>query len=250
MRCWRRQRNNSPRARGARLLALRAGLKDVRDVQGVVLREAGEQGSAFSRMGRHGKAMKRQSAMVGRRWAPGCRGWRCLPRERFACAGRCARTMRAGRRAARLSSVEGQVQIAQGNQLLADPALVNTPLFEGTQVVTSGDDGRAELQFDDGSVVRLSPNSSLTLATLRGQGGSGERRSCWRAGWATLSCRGRARPARSRVRFGDSVVDGQPASPCCGSTWTILRASWRSSPAMLTWSAALRWRSTCMAARA
>ena len=76
-------------------------------------------------------------------------------------------------RAARLSSVEGQVRIEEGSQTLADPALVNTPLFEGTRVVTS-QDGRAELQFDDGSVVRLSPNSSLTLATLRGQGGSGE----------------------------------------------------------------------------
>ena len=75
-------------------------------------------------------------------------------------------------RAARLSSVEGNVRIAQGSQLLADPALQNTPLFEGTEVVTS-QDGRAELEFDDGSVVRISPNSSLVLTVLRGEGGSG-----------------------------------------------------------------------------
>ena len=49
-------------------------------------------------------------------------------------------------RAVRLSSVDGQVQIAQGGQVLASSALANTPLFEGTQV-TTGDDGRAEVQF-------------------------------------------------------------------------------------------------------
>jgi hypothetical protein len=76
-------------------------------------------------------------------------------------------------RAVRLSSVEGQVRIAQDNQLLADPALNNTPLFEGTQVLTS-DDGRAELQFEDGSVVRISPNSSVRLAVLRGQGATSD----------------------------------------------------------------------------
>jgi len=69
-------------------------------------------------------------------------------------------------RAARLSSVDGRVQISQGGQMIADPALANTPLFEGTQVVTT-DDGRAEIQFEDGSVARLSPNSSLTLSVLR-----------------------------------------------------------------------------------
>jgi hypothetical protein len=37
-------------------------------------------------------------------------------------------------RAARLSYVEGSVQLSQGNQILADPALVNTPLFEGTEI--------------------------------------------------------------------------------------------------------------------
>jgi hypothetical protein len=73
--------------------------------------------------------------------------------------------------AARLSNVDGQVQLAQGSQVLADHAVANAPLFEGTRVAT-GDDGRAEIQLDDGSVARLSPNSSLTLKVLRGQGGA------------------------------------------------------------------------------
>src|SRR5579864_5151921 len=66
-------------------------------------------------------------------------------------------------RAARLSYVDGVVQLSQGNQILANPALVNTPLFEGTEIATK-EDGRAEIQFDDGSVARISPNSSLKIA--------------------------------------------------------------------------------------
>ena len=46
-------------------------------------------------------------------------------------------------RAVRLSSVEGQVQLSQGQELLANPAVENTPLFEGS-LLTTGDDGRAE----------------------------------------------------------------------------------------------------------
>jgi len=70
-------------------------------------------------------------------------------------------------RAVRLSSVDGQVQLSKDSQTLADAAVANTPLFEGTHVAT-GDDGRAEIQFEDGSVARLSPNSSVTLTVLRG----------------------------------------------------------------------------------
>ena len=58
--------------------------------------------------------------------------------------------------------MEGQVQLSQGNTVLAAQAVVNTPLFEGTEIKTS-DDGRAEIQFEDGSIARVSPDSSLTL---------------------------------------------------------------------------------------
>ncbi len=108
-------------------------------------------------------------------------------------------------RAVRLSYVEGQVRIAQGGELLADPALQNTPLFEGTQVLTA-DDGKAELQFDDGSVVRLSPNSSLTLAVLRGQAGSGDTEIELASGLSYLELQGGDSGRHIKVRFGDSVV--------------------------------------------
>lgn len=108
-------------------------------------------------------------------------------------------------RAARLSYVEGGVRIAQGGQLLADPALQNTPLFEGTQVMTA-EDGRAEIQFDDGSVARLSPNSSLTVADLRGEDGSGDAEIDLTSGLGYFELQGGSSEGHIRVRFGDSVV--------------------------------------------
>ena len=64
-----------------------------------------------------------------------------------------------GARAVRLSYVEGEVRLYQGSEMLAEKALANTPLFEGARVDT-GNDGRAEIQFEDGSVARISPQSS------------------------------------------------------------------------------------------
>jgi uncharacterized membrane protein YgcG len=108
-------------------------------------------------------------------------------------------------RAVRLSSVEGQVRIAQDNQLLADPALNNTPLFEGTQVLTS-DDGRAELQFEDGSVVRISPNSSVRLAVLRGQGATSDTEIVLEGGLGYFELQGEGSAKPIRVRFGDALA--------------------------------------------
>jgi hypothetical protein len=110
-----------------------------------------------------------------------------------------------GTRAVRLSSVDGKVRISQGSQVLADAAVGNTPLFEGTQVVTD-DDGRAEIQFEDGSVARLSPNSSLTLTVLRGQGASGQAEVVLDAGLGYFELEGGTQTGTIRVRFGDSVV--------------------------------------------
>jgi hypothetical protein len=76
-------------------------------------------------------------------------------------------------RAVRLSYTEGGVQVIQDGQVVADPALANQPIFEGTQVVT-GPDGQAEVQLEDGSVVRISPSASLTFSVL-GQEGNNSR---------------------------------------------------------------------------
>jgi ferric-dicitrate binding protein FerR (iron transport regulator) len=80
-----------------------------------------------------------------------------------------ASTSKADTRAIRLSSAEGQVQVVQDGQVIADPAYSNLPLFEGSQILT-GNDGRAEIQLEDGSVARLSPNTTLTISVLQQQG--------------------------------------------------------------------------------
>ena len=127
-------------------------------------------------------------------------------------------------RAVRLSSVDGQVRIAQGTEILADQAVANTPLFEGTRVATE-EDGRAEIQLEDGSVARLSPNSALTLAVLRGQGGSGETEIVLEGGLGYFEVQGGGQAGTIKIRFGDSVVTV--------SGYTVLRVNLDSPPGEL-----------------
>lgn len=68
-------------------------------------------------------------------------------------------------RTARLSDSEGEVKVYRGDLLAFPQAFVNMPIVEGMRIVT-GSTGRAEVQFDDGSVARLAPNSSLLIAKL------------------------------------------------------------------------------------
>ena len=68
-------------------------------------------------------------------------------------------------RVVRLSDVEGTVQIVRDNQTEFSHAVMNMPLTQGTQIET-GPDGRAEVEFEDGSVTRITPNSTLSLAKL------------------------------------------------------------------------------------
>ena len=75
----------------------------------------------------------------------------------------------ANSRAVRLSNVEGDVRVVQDGEVIADPALANQPLFEGSEI-TTGNEGQAEIQFEDGSVARLSPNTTLALSVLQKQG--------------------------------------------------------------------------------
>jgi hypothetical protein len=108
--------------------------------------------------------------------------------------------------AARLSNVEGQVRISQGGQVLADPAPINSPLFAGTRVET-GDDGKAEIQFDDGSVARISPGSAVTLTAVASQGGTGGTEIVFESGLGYFELQG-AGPGsgQMRVAFADSAV--------------------------------------------
>lgn len=69
-------------------------------------------------------------------------------------------------RAARLTYVQGSVTVTQPGQAEPVPAQVNLPLLSGV-LLTTADDGQAEVEFEDGSVVRLTPNSAVDLESLR-----------------------------------------------------------------------------------
>jgi hypothetical protein len=126
-------------------------------------------------------------------------------------------------RAARLSAVEGQVRVAQGTQTIADRAVPNSPLFEGMRVETA-EDGRAEIQFEDGSVARLSPNSSLAVSVLRQQpGASGlDGEVLLESGLAYFELQNAGQSPSIRVRFGDSLVTA--------GGFTVLRVNLDSLP--------------------
>jgi len=68
-------------------------------------------------------------------------------------------------RAVRLSNVVGSVQLVNGPDSQFAQAYPNMPLMQGSTLKT-GEDGRAEIQLEDGSVARLTPNSSATVSVL------------------------------------------------------------------------------------
>ena len=128
-------------------------------------------------------------------------------------------------RAARLSEVEGQVQLSQGSQIMAAQAPLNAPLFEGTQITTP-DDGRAEVQFDDGSIARVSPNSSITLHALRQQAGAPDTEVIVNRGLNYFETQNSTQPDSFRIRFGDSLVTT--------SGFTVLRIDFDSPPGTMS----------------
>ena len=74
--------------------------------------------------------------------------------------------------AARLSDIEGSVQVLDSGGKPFDQTRMNMPVLPGMQIKT-GTDGRAEIQLPDGSVARITPNSALQLAPEPAGPGSG-----------------------------------------------------------------------------
>jgi hypothetical protein len=68
-------------------------------------------------------------------------------------------------RIVRLSEVQGTVQMDRAAGDGFDKAFINLPVIEGSKVKT-GKDGRAEVEFEDGSALRLAPNSEIDFARL------------------------------------------------------------------------------------
>lgn len=68
-------------------------------------------------------------------------------------------------RIVRLSYINGQVQIDRGNGGGYEQALPNMPVVEGLKVST-GSDGVAELEFEDGSTLRITPETEIEVRQL------------------------------------------------------------------------------------
>ncbi len=111
----------------------------------------------------------------------------------------------ANSRAARLSSVDGQVQVVVDGQVIADPAYANLPLFEGSQVVTRSD-GRAEIATDDGNIVRVTPNSTITLTALAGTTGNTRTEVVVNAGQVYFELQPNSDSRQVRIDFGSTSV--------------------------------------------
>jgi len=78
-------------------------------------------------------------------------------------------------RIVRLSDVQGSVQIDKNTGLGFENAFINLPITQGTQLRT-GDSGRAEIEFEDGSSMRLTPHTTVQFSTM-GLSDSGKRMS-------------------------------------------------------------------------
>jgi hypothetical protein len=68
-------------------------------------------------------------------------------------------------RIVRLSSVDGDVQVDRNTGQGFEKAFLNLPITQGVKLQT-GNDGRAEVEFEDGSVVRLAPSSMVEFSRL------------------------------------------------------------------------------------
>jgi hypothetical protein len=75
-------------------------------------------------------------------------------------------------RIVRLSYIEGNVQISRDSSQGFEQAMVNLPVTQGAKL-RSADSSRAEVEFEDGTTIRLTPNSVVEFPrlSLRDSGG-------------------------------------------------------------------------------
>ncbi|HZU21805.1 MAG TPA: FecR family protein [Terriglobales bacterium] len=69
-------------------------------------------------------------------------------------------------RIVRLSYINGQVQVDRGHGAGYEQALPNLPVVEGLKLST-GSDGVAELEFEDGSTFRITPETEIEVRQLQ-----------------------------------------------------------------------------------
>ena len=114
-------------------------------------------------------------------------------------------------RIVRLSEVQGSVQMDRGTGDGFDKTFLNMPVVEGSRLKT-GDDGRAEVEFEDGSALRIVPNSEVDFTRLA-LGDDGQKLSTLQlaAGMAYVNYRGK-RSDEFTLNFGrESVTLTEPS---------------------------------------
>src|SRR4029077_2872041 len=68
-------------------------------------------------------------------------------------------------RIVRLSQVDGDVQIDRNTGQGYEKAFLNLPITQGTKLRT-GTDARAEIEFEDGSTLRITPGTAVEFPEL------------------------------------------------------------------------------------
>src|SRR5258707_3720196 len=66
-------------------------------------------------------------------------------------------------RIVRLSDVQGSVEIDKNTGMGFEKAFLNLPITQGTRLRTR-DTGRAEIEFEDGSTLRLAPDTIVDFS--------------------------------------------------------------------------------------
>ncbi len=108
-------------------------------------------------------------------------------------------------RIVRLSEVQGSVQMDRGTGDGFDKTFLNMPVVEGSRLKT-GDDGRAEVEFEDGTALRVVPNSEVAFTRLA-LGDDGQKLSAMQlaVGTAYINYRGK-RIDEFTVNFGSESI--------------------------------------------
>jgi hypothetical protein len=68
-------------------------------------------------------------------------------------------------RIVRLSDVQGVVEVDRGTGQGYEKAFLNMPVVQGMKLAAKAD-GRAEVEFEDGSTVRITPNTKIEFSAL------------------------------------------------------------------------------------
>ncbi len=104
-----------------------------------------------------------------------------------------------------LSEVQGSVQMDRGTGDGFDKTFLNMPVVEGSRLKT-GDDGRAEVEFEDGTALRVVPNSEVAFTRLA-LGDDGQKLSAMQlaVGTAYINYRGK-RIDEFTVNFGPESI--------------------------------------------